>query len=111
MTSMVDINPAALGSGWIGNPASANPTAENARRTYSSKFPYLSNINQIQNADRSNYNGLQATLTERPVRGLDFTLGYTYSHALDMLGRDWLSNVPMYSPNPKQEYGASEFDI
>jgi outer membrane receptor protein involved in Fe transport len=108
MTSMVDINPAALGSGWSGNPASA---AENASRPYFKQFPYLSNINQIQNADRSNYNGLQATLTERPAHGLDFTVGYTYSHALDMLGRDWLSNVPMYSPNPKLDYASSQFDV
>jgi hypothetical protein len=63
------------------------------------------------NADRSNYNGLQATLTERPAHGLNFTLGYTYAHALDMLGRDWLANVPMYSPNPKLDYGSSQFDV
>jgi Carboxypeptidase regulatory-like domain len=111
MTSMVDINPAAPGSGWAGNPSSANAAAENATRPYFSSFPYLSNINEIMNVDRSNYNGLQATLTERPVHGLNFTLGYTYSHALDMLGRDWLSNVPMYSPNPKLDYGSSPFDV
>jgi len=111
MTSMVDINEAALGSGWVGNPASANAANENSSRPYFSKFPYLSNINEITNADRSNYNGLQATLTERPARGLNFTLGYTYSHALDMLGRDWMSNVPMYSPNPKADYASGQFDI
>jgi hypothetical protein len=110
MTSMVDINEAALGSGWT-NPTSANAAAENSSRPYFSKFPYLSNINQITNADRSNYNGLQATLTERPARGLNFTVGYTYSHALDMLGRDWLSNVPMYSPDPKRDYASSQFDV
>ena len=110
MTSMIDINPAAPGSGW-GNPAKVNPAAENASRPYNKKFPYLSNINQIQNADRSNYNGLQATLTERPAHGLDFTVGYTYSHALDMLGRDWLSNVPMDSTNPKLDYASSQFDV
>jgi len=111
MTSMIDINAAALGSGWSGNPASANTAAENASRPYFSKFPYLSNINQLQNGDRSNYNGLQATLTERPAHGLNFTVGYTYSHALDMFGRDWGVNVPIYNPSPKLEYGNSEFDI
>src|SRR5712692_53719 len=111
MTSMIDINEAALGSGWIGNPASANTATENSSRPYFGKFPYLSNINQIQNADRSNYNGLQATLTERPARGLNFTVGYTYSHALDMAGRDWGPNVPIYNPSPKLDYGNSEFDI
>jgi hypothetical protein len=111
MTSMIDINQAALGSGWSGNLASANATAENASRPYFSKLPYLSNINEIRNVDRSNYNGLQHTLTERPAHGLNFTVGYTYSHALDMLGRDWAGNVPMFSPNPKRDYGSSEFDI
>src|SRR5712692_5621191 len=111
MTSMIDINEAALGSGWSGNLTSPDTTAENKNRPYYSKFPYLSNINQIENVDRSNYNALQATLTERPARGLNFTVGYTYSHALDMLGRDWAGNVPMYSPNPKLDYGNSEFDI
>jgi hypothetical protein len=111
MTSMIDINSATLGAGWAGNPASVNVAAENASRPYFSKFPYLSNINQIENADRSNYNGLQATLTERPAHGLNFTVGYTYSHALDMLGRDWMSNVPMYSPNPKIDYASSQFDV
>ena len=111
MVSMIDINAAALGSGWSGNAASANTAAENASRPYFSKFPYLSNINQLQNGDRSNYNGLQATLTERPAHGLNFTVGYTYSHALDMFGRDWGVNVPMYNPSLKREYGDSEYDI
>jgi hypothetical protein len=111
MTSMVDINPAALGSGWAGNAASRNVAAENASRPYFSKFPYLSNINQIRNVDRSNYNGLQATLTERPAHGLNFTVGYTFAHALDMLGRDWNANVPMYSVNPHLDYANSQFDV
>ena len=75
LIQMVDINAAALGSGWVGTTASANTTLENQSRPYFSKFPYLSNINQIQNADRSNYNGLQATLTERLSHGLNFTVG------------------------------------
>ena len=110
MIGIIDINPAALGSGWNGNPASASAAGENASRPYFSKFPYLSNINQILNLDRSNYNGLQATLIERPARGLNFTVGYTYSHALDMGARDWGPNVPMYNPSPKLEYGNSEYD-
>jgi len=28
-----------------------------------------------------------------------------------MLGRDWNANLPMYSPNPKLDYGSSQFDI
>jgi Carboxypeptidase regulatory-like domain/TonB dependent receptor len=58
---------------------------EQAAAPYFSKFPYLQNINQIGNLDRSNYNSLQVTATERASHGLTFLLGYTYSHALDML--------------------------
>ena len=112
LTHLVDVNAAALGSGWIGNPAAASVTLENANRPYFGKFPYLSNINTVMNTDRSNYNGLQSTLTQRLSRGLNFTVGYTYAHALDMSAGDWRNaNVPMYSPNPKLEYGNSSYDI
>ncbi|HSP68371.1 MAG TPA: carboxypeptidase regulatory-like domain-containing protein [Bryobacteraceae bacterium] len=112
LTEMVDINAAALGSGWTGNPAAASTTSENQSRPYFSKFPYLSNINQIRNVDRSNYNGLQATLTQRFTRGLNYTVGYTFSHSLDMSPGDWRNaNVPMYSPNPKLDYGNSNYDL
>ena len=112
LTEMVDINAAALGSGWIGNPAAANTTTENQSRPYFGKFPYLSNINQIRNVDRSNYNGLQATLTQRLAHGLNYTVGYTFSHSFDMAPGDWRgANVPMYSPNPKLDYGSSNYDL
>jgi hypothetical protein len=112
LTEMVDINAAALGSGWVGNPSAANTTLENQSRPYFGKFPFLSNINQIQNADRSNYNGLQTTLSQRLSHGLNFTVGYTFSHAFDMSPGDWRgANVPMYSPNPRLEYASSNYDI
>lgn len=79
-------------------------------RPYSSKFSYLGFINQMQNAYRSNYNGLQATLTRRPSRGLSFVLGYTYSHARDMAS-DSRAPQAMNSLNPEAEYGNSDFDI
>ncbi len=56
------------------------------------RFPYLQNINQIGNLDRSNYNSLQVTLTERASHGLTFLMGYTYSHALDMLSSGTFDN-------------------
>lgn len=113
LTGMVDINAAVPGSGWTGTPAPASPSAanENSSRPFFGKFPYLSNINAIENAYLSNYNALQATLTERPHQGLSFTAGYTYSHSLDEISRDWNANVPMSSLKPKLDYGSSEFDI
>ena len=42
-----------------------------------SQFPYLSNIFQMGNVYRSNYNGLQATLNARNFHGLSMVAGYT----------------------------------
>jgi len=47
------------------------------RRPFNTKFPYLQIINEQKNAAHSNYNSLQATLTQRTSHGLDFTAGYT----------------------------------
>src|SRR5580704_17107888 len=50
---------------------------------YAGTFPYIGIIDFLSNLYRSNYNGLQTTLTERTTHGLSFTAGYTYSHGLD----------------------------
>src|SRR5579863_1855927 len=76
-----DINQPPVGSGW---PASniagcvvagyigcgSNGGDEAANRPYATKFPYLSNIFQMGNVYRSNYNGLQITLNARNFHGL-----------------------------------------
>ena len=80
-------------------------------RPYYSKFPYLSNINYMTNLDGSNYHGLQATLTQRPWHGLSYTMGFTWSHALDIVSNDWNTNVPTNSFNPGLDYGPSNFDM
>jgi hypothetical protein len=76
-----------------------------------SQFPYLRFINQTVNDARSNYNSLQATLTERVSHGLSFTSGYTYGHGLDNGSLNRFGNVPQNSRNPGAEYGNSDFDI
>src|SRR5579863_81528 len=96
-----DINQPPVGSGW---PASAIATCvtngyvgcasdstggEEANRPYATKFPYLSNIFQMGNVYRSNYNGLQITLNARNFHGLSMVAGYTYSHALDDVAANW----------------------
>lgn len=117
LLSMVDINAAQPGSGWTPAagttvpPAARNVAAENQSRPYHSKFPYIANINQVQNADNSNYDGLQATLTQRPWHGLSYTLGYTWSHALDIISNDFLQNVPMNQNFPGADYGNGAFDV
>jgi hypothetical protein len=80
-------------------------------RPLAAKFPYLGFVNQYSNLYESNYNGLQAALTGRNYHGLDFVLGYTYSHSLDQMSYNWNQYLPQNSLNPAAEYGASDFDI
>jgi hypothetical protein len=86
-----------------------------ATRPYNGKFPYLSNIFQMGNVYKSNYNGLQATLNSRNFHGLNMVLGYTYAHALDDVGANWDFGagygLPQNSFNPAAEYANSDFDI
>ena len=79
------------------------------------QFGWLSNIYQMENLYRSNYNGLQATLNARNFHGLSAVVGYTYSHSLDDVGANWDFGagygLPQDSTNPGAEYGSSDFDI
>ena len=76
-------------------------------------FPYLGYVEFFSNHDKSNYNGLQVTLTQRTSHGLSFTAGYTYAHALDDNGDNEGNGLhtPIDSANPGSLYGNSDFDI
>jgi Carboxypeptidase regulatory-like domain/TonB dependent receptor len=112
LAQLIDINAPALGSGYAPGATAATTALENQARPYYSKFPYISAINQLQNIDHSNYDGLQTTLTQRLSHGLNFTVGYTYSHSFDMSPGDWRgANVPSYNPNPNLDYASSNYDI
>jgi hypothetical protein len=67
------------------------------------------------NIYRSNYNGLQTTLTARNFHGLNMVAGYTYSHSLDDVAANWDFGygygLPQNSYNPGAEYASSDFDI
>ncbi len=90
-------------------------TDSQTTRPFNAKFPYLSNIFQMGNFYRSNYNGLQATLTSRNFHGLNMVAGYTYSHSLDDVSANWDFGagygLPQNSLNPGAEYGNSDFDV
>jgi len=90
-------------------------TDDQTTRPYNAKFPYLSNIFQMGNFYRSNYNGLQATLNARNFHGLSMVAGYTYSHSLDDVGANWDFGagygLPQDSTNVGKEYANSDFDI
>jgi hypothetical protein len=85
--------------------ATANPGP------YTAQFPYLGFINMMSNQYRSNYSGLQATLTQRISHGLSFLLGYTYSHALDDSSTNQNQFLPQDSTRPQLEYASSDYDI
>jgi hypothetical protein len=97
-------------------PSATDPDDPTTRPfTANNKFPFLSNIFQMGNVYRSNYNGLQATLNARNYHGLSMVAGYTYSHALDDVGANWDFGagygLPQDSTNVAAEYGNSDFDI
>ena len=107
LPGIVDVNQAPLGSGGANNCT----TCEQVARPYYSKYPYLAYINEFQSVDRSNYNGLQATVTARNFHNLEFVMGYTYSHALDISSHYFGATTPQNSLNPGADYGSSNFDV
>jgi hypothetical protein len=129
--AFLDINQAAFGSGFTpaqlsctynavtaptcGDPSVGAPAgltlSEQATRPYNSKYPYLSYIDQLTDVDRSNYNALQVTLTQRTWRGVSFLAGYTYAHALDDASTNYFSSIPPDSTRPGLQYGPSDWDI
>ena len=88
---------------------------EQSGRPFNATFPFLSNIFQMGNIYRSNYNGLQTTLTSRNYHGLSMVAGYTYSHSLDEVGANWDFGagygLPQDAFHPGREYASSDFDI
>jgi hypothetical protein len=78
---------------------------------YGNKFPWLGYINYASNFARSNYNSLQAALTQRLSHGLSFIAGYTYAHGLDNGSLNRFGLLPQDSTNTAAEYSSSDFDI
>jgi len=76
---------------------------------------YLSIANQTSEGT-SNYNSFQASLQKAPSHGLQFTVAYTYSHALDdgsgyESGTGSAGRVRNYTPGFEfLNYGSSDFD-
>jgi hypothetical protein len=118
-----DINQPLVGSGYtpavitacLANSANCTPDtqAELQSAPYFVKFPYISQIGQTGNFDFSNYNALQATVSERASHGLSFIVGYTYSHALDMESSSSISQnpFPLDVHQPRLDYSATSSDI
>ena len=103
------------GSEQFGRPFTYNCPAPVGAGVGGACFPYLAQFFQMGNIYRSNYNGLQTTLTSRNYHGLTMVGGYTYSHALDQVGANWDFGaglgLPSDSTHPEREYASSDFDI
>ena len=100
-------------SPFLCDPSDASTSQAQANRPYTlnGRFRYMGQIDRLSNLDTSNYNSLQATLTERTSHGLSFVAGYTYSHGLDDASSAYNANwLPVTSTNPKLQYGSSDFD-
>jgi hypothetical protein len=116
-----DINQPTVGAGWAasvgGVPCGPLPDSncEQLARPFNATFPFLAAIYQMGNIYKSNYNGLQTTLTARNFHGLSAIVGYTWSHALDDVGANWDFGqglgLPQNSAAPQLEYASSDFDI
>ena len=68
-------------------------------------------LRKTQNLARSNYNSLQATLTQRFSRGVSFKAGYTYGHGLDNGSLNRFARTPQDGRHPELEYASSDSDI
>ncbi len=133
LTGIRDINQAPVGSGWttagtgvgsltaclasapVYNNCNVDSGNEAAAQPFATKFPYLSNIFNMANVYRSNYDGLQVTLNSRNYHGLSMVAGYTFAHALDDVGANWDfgygAGLPQDSYNVGREYANSDFDM
>jgi hypothetical protein len=98
----VDINAAPPG---VKNSVSPIQT----KRPYYNQFPYLSNIRYLTDNLESNYDALQANLTERVTHGLTFNAGYTLSHCLDDYSGETNTKV-MDNTRPGLDYGNCNYD-
>ena len=84
--------------------------SEQLGRPFNSKFPFLEFINFLENGYGANYNGLQATLTQRSWHGLNYVLGYTWAHAIDFVSLHRAAQ-PQDSNRPDLERASSDLDI
>jgi len=87
-----------------------NANAIQIARPLNTLYPYLSYIYTVQNLYHSNYQGAQLAVTQRATRGLSYTIGYTFAHALDQSTGERAG--PTGTPfDFRHDYSNSDFDI
>jgi len=95
-----------------GTPGMTTASRVQESRPYFSEFPWMGKVTETTNLGFSNYNALQATLTQRPWHGISNTVGYTLSSALDTASTDVGLSVYTNPACPVTcNYGPTYFDI
>jgi hypothetical protein len=120
--------------GYVGNHGSNLAVQQNGINAYCKVCPFgtlptaapdprFGRIRELTNQGISNYNGLTATVTRRLTKGLQGSLNYTWSHALDDIsnaGFDQYSfntagEAFLYQVDPKNlrrnNYGNADYDF
>jgi hypothetical protein len=99
------------GGEQLGRPFTANcPVAQGGLGLGGPCFPYLEFVNFLDNGYTSIYHGLQTTLTQRAWKGVNFVLGYTYSHSIDSVSLN-RAQQPNNSLRPDLERANSDNDL
>ncbi len=99
------------GSEQLGRPFTANcPVAQGGLGLGGPCFPFLEFVNFLDNGYTSIYHGLQATLTQRGWKGLNFVMGYTYAHAIDDVSLN-RAQQPQDSTRPALERASGDNDV
>lgn len=110
LLSLVDINQAALGSGFNNTVNSAGFTFQQASRPYFSKYPNFGVIDEIQSIGTSNYNSLQVSLKATNWHRLTSQMSYAWGHSLDEVTQ-YVGALPQDSTSFKGDYGNSDYDV
>ena len=100
-------NLAQLQVGYVGSQGRKLNIISNINQNGS--FTHFGNILQMNSTGTSNYNSLQAAFKLRAWHGLTSQLGYTWSHALDIIS-EYRGTILDDSSFPKRDYGNSDFD-
>ncbi len=95
-----------------GTPGTTSASRIQESRPYFNQFPWMGKVTETSNLGYSNYNALQATLTQRSWHGISNTVGYTFANALDTASTDVGLSVYTNPACPvKCNYGPTYFDI
>jgi len=111
ITGIADQNEPGLGEyGAAG--VGGTGSVEQTERPYYGRFPWFAQILDTVDTGSANYAGLQAALNQRVSHGLNYSLDYTFSHAVGEQGGVGTGNgMVLNTACPRCEYGNLTFDV